>query len=60
LLFDMKDAPFSEILVPLNVTDKTVLDARKRLQEVLRTHPAIPATGDMSTPKWQRKRKAIK
>jgi arylsulfatase A len=60
LLFDMKDAPFNEILVPLNVTDKTVLDARKRLQEVLRTHPAIPATGDMSTPKWQRKRKAIK
>ena len=42
-LFDLKDAPFSEELVPADSADPVVLAARKRLQEILDQHPAAPA-----------------
>ncbi|HZE96377.1 MAG TPA: sulfatase-like hydrolase/transferase [Planctomycetota bacterium] len=43
-LFDMKEAPFKEILVPKDATDEAAPDARKRLQAVLDEHPAAPGS----------------
>ena len=39
-LFDLKDAPFTEVPVPADTQDAAALAARKRLQEVLDQHPA--------------------
>ena len=41
-LFDLKDAPFSEIPVPADTTDAAAVASRQRLQEVLNLHPAAP------------------
>ena len=41
-LFDLKDAPFSEIPVPKDSTEVEAVAARKRLQEILDRHPAAP------------------
>jgi arylsulfatase A len=42
-LFDMKDSPFVEELVPADVKNDSAMTARKRLQAVL--HKLSPATG---------------
>ena len=42
--FDMKEAPFEEIPVPEDCTDNEAIVGRKRLQEILDKHPAVPAT----------------
>ena len=49
-LFDLRDAPFSEIPVPPGTTDADALAARKRLQEVLNQHPAAPGVADEEKP----------
>jgi arylsulfatase A len=45
-LFDLKDAPFKEILVPSDTTDAEAIAARKRLQGILDQHPAAPYAKD--------------
>ncbi len=57
---DMKEGLFVETPVPDNSTDTAALAARKKLAEILKAHPAIPATGDMTNPRWQRKLKKAK
>jgi arylsulfatase A len=44
-LFDMKDAPFDEILVPKTSESSEARPARARLQAVLDRHPAAPGKG---------------
>ena len=44
-LFEMKDAPFTEIPVPKATTDPAALIALKKLQVVLDEHPALPWDG---------------
>jgi arylsulfatase A len=39
-LFDMKNAPFTETLVPADTKDPEAIAAQSRLQAVLDTHPA--------------------
>ena len=54
-LFDLKDAPFTEIRVPGDSTEVEVVAARKRLQEILTEHPASPGVA-VAEGKKQRKR----
>jgi arylsulfatase A len=57
-LFDMKDAPFSEIPVPKDTPDAEALAARKQLQQVLDSHPAVPPTGAPRGAKQKQKAKS--
>ena len=43
-LYDLKNAPFEEILIPATTQDDGAVAARKKLQDVLNEHPAVPAT----------------
>ena len=54
-LFDLKDAPFSEIPVPGDSTDAEAVAARKRLQEILDQHPAAPGVALLGPKKKLRK-----
>ena len=44
-LFDLADAPWTELPVPANSKDQTAIDARATLQAVLDEHPAIKPVG---------------
>jgi len=67
-LFDMKDAPFVEKLVPADSTDKAAVDARKRLQAVLdklnpaggKTISVEPETAERRRARKQRQRQKQK
>ena len=52
-LFDLKDAPFTEMFVPADTTDADAIAARKRLQEILDQHPAAPANPNAAKRKQQ-------
>ena len=59
-LFDLKEAPFVEALVPADTTDAAALAARKRLQEILALLPTAPAGADggkMKNKRQQQRRK---
>ncbi len=51
-LFDMTGAPYKEIGIPANSTDKAAVAAREKLQEILNQHPAAP--GRENTPRRRR------
>ena len=53
-MFDMKEAPFNEILVPRDTAEADAIAARKQLQEILDQHPAAPTAGP-EAPKRNRK-----
>jgi arylsulfatase A len=42
-LYDLSDAPYKEILVPVESADPAVIAARENLQRILVQHPAAPA-----------------
>jgi len=42
-LYDLSEAPYKEILVPSDTTDRAAIAARRQLQQVLNDHPAAPA-----------------
>jgi arylsulfatase A len=56
-LFDLVNAPFSEIAVPKDTADTAAISARGRLQAVLDTHPAKAPDGLKSATKENRKAK---
>ena len=51
-LFDIKEAPFVEVPVPIDTTDAEAIEARKRLQAVLSEHPTAPGRA-ISRPRQQ-------
>ena len=59
-LFDMKDAPFTEIPVPATTTDAGAIAARKRLADVLKGLPTATGSGaaasGRTTPKKKQKK----
>ena len=60
-LFDMKEAPFREILVPADAANADAAAARTHLQTILDQHPALPgrpATGPGPRPNGRRNRRA--
>jgi arylsulfatase A len=57
-LYDLSDAPYKEILVPVEKTDPAVIAARENLQRILVQHPAAPAPekgGNQTGPARQRR-----
>ena len=56
-LFDLKDAPFSEIVVPDDSAEIEAVAARKRLQEILDQHPAAPGVAIEGKKKQRRREK---
>ena len=57
-LFDLKDAPFTELPIPANTTNADEVAARKRLQSVLNEHPAAPGDGTTKGGKRQAQKKS--
>jgi hypothetical protein len=55
-LFDLKDAPFTEIPVDRDTTDEGAKESRKTLQAVLDDHKAAPVNKDALTPAQKKKR----
>ncbi|MEI7901270.1 MAG: sulfatase-like hydrolase/transferase [bacterium] len=44
LMYDLKNAPFEQILVAANSTDARIVTTREKLQKILDEHPALPQT----------------
>ncbi|HEX3602147.1 MAG TPA: sulfatase-like hydrolase/transferase, partial [Lacipirellulaceae bacterium] len=55
-MFDLKDAPFKELPVERDTTDKGAKESRKALQAVLDDHKAAPGNKNPLTPAQKKKR----
>jgi arylsulfatase A len=55
-LYDLSEAPFSEIPVSSTTTDPAAIAARKQLQEVLNQHPAAPGAPNQKAGKAAKKK----
>jgi arylsulfatase A len=42
-LYDLSDAPYKEILIPIETSDSAAVTAREKLRNILVQHPAAPA-----------------